>query len=70
MASAVEAGARDRGAEVSVFGPDEFTPDKVSEFNALQKTGKTVIIVTHDVELIKNTCTSVIRFDPSGSKIA
>jgi ABC-type polysaccharide/polyol phosphate transport system ATPase subunit len=35
-----------------------------------RKTGKTVIIVTHDVELIKNACTSVIRFDPSGSKIA
>ncbi len=35
MASAVEAGAKDRGAEVSVFGPDEFTPDKVSEFDAI-----------------------------------
>ncbi len=35
MASAVEAGAKDRGAEVSIFGPDGFTPDKVSEFDAI-----------------------------------
>jgi flavodoxin short chain len=35
MANAVEAGARNRGAEVSVFGPDEFTADKVSEFDAI-----------------------------------
>ncbi len=35
MASAVEAGAKDRGAEVSVFGPDEFSKDKVSEFDAI-----------------------------------
>lgn len=35
MASAVEAGAKDRGAEVSVFGPDEFSKDKVAEFDAI-----------------------------------
>lgn len=35
MASAVEAGAKDRGAEVSVFGPDEFSKDKVSKFDAI-----------------------------------
>ncbi|MCR5702740.1 MAG: flavodoxin [Lachnospiraceae bacterium] len=35
MAVAVEAGAKDSGAEVSVFGPDEFTADKVSEFDAI-----------------------------------
>ena len=29
----------------------------------LKEMGKTVIIVTHDVELIKNACTRVIRFD-------
>ena len=35
MASAVEAGAKGKGAEVSVFGPDEFTADKVSEFDGI-----------------------------------
>ncbi|MCR5510576.1 MAG: flavodoxin [Lachnospiraceae bacterium] len=35
MASAVEAGAKDRGAQVSVFGPDEFTADKVAEFDGI-----------------------------------
>ncbi len=35
MAGAVEAGAKDRGAEVSVFGPDDFTKDMVSEFDAI-----------------------------------
>ncbi|MCR4692006.1 MAG: flavodoxin [Lachnospiraceae bacterium] len=35
MASAVEAGAKDRGAEVSVFGPDDFTADKVAEFDGI-----------------------------------
>lgn len=35
MAGAVEAGAKDSGAEVSVFGPDEFTVDRVSEYDAI-----------------------------------
>ncbi len=35
MASAVEAGAKSRGAEVSVFGPDEFAADKVAEFDGI-----------------------------------
>ena len=35
MAGAVEAGAKDSGAEVSVFGPDEFTADRVSEYDAI-----------------------------------
>ncbi|MCR5391276.1 MAG: flavodoxin [Lachnospiraceae bacterium] len=35
MASAVEAGAKDKGAEVSVFGPDEFSPDKVAGFDGI-----------------------------------
>ena len=35
MAVAVEAGAKNRGAEVSVFGPDDFTADKVSEFDSI-----------------------------------
>ncbi len=35
MAKAVEEGARARGAEVSVFGPDEFTAEKVSQFDAI-----------------------------------
>jgi flavodoxin short chain len=35
MASAVEAGAKAKGAEVSVFGPDEFTPDMVAGFDAI-----------------------------------
>ncbi len=35
MASAVEAGAKERGATVSMFGPDEFTADKVSDFDGI-----------------------------------
>ena len=35
MAAAVEAGAKNAGAEVSVFGPDDFTPDKVAEFDGI-----------------------------------
>lgn len=35
MAAAVEAGAKAKGAEVSVFGPEEFTADKVAEFDAI-----------------------------------
>jgi flavodoxin short chain len=35
MASAVEAGAKSRGAEVSVFTSDDFTADKISEFDSI-----------------------------------
>ena len=35
MAAAVEAGAKNAGAEVSVFGPDDFAPDKVAEFDGI-----------------------------------
>ena len=35
MAGAVKTGAQNRGAEVSVFGPDEFAADKVAEFDAI-----------------------------------
>ena len=35
MADAVSAGAKDAGAEVSVFGPSEFGTDKVAEFDAI-----------------------------------
>ena len=35
MASAVEAGAKGKGAEVSVYGPDEFNADMVSGFDAI-----------------------------------
>ncbi len=35
MAGAVEAGAKNNGAEVSVFGPDDFTADKVAGFDAI-----------------------------------
>ena len=35
MADAVEAGAKDSGAEVSVFVSDDFTADKVTEFDAI-----------------------------------
>jgi len=35
MAGAVEAGAKSRGAEVSVFTSDDFTPDKISEFDSI-----------------------------------
>ena len=35
MANAVEAGAKEKGAEVSVFGSDDFTADMVSEFDAI-----------------------------------
>ncbi|MBE5869941.1 MAG: flavodoxin [Lachnospiraceae bacterium] len=35
MAAAVEAGAKENGAEVTVFGSSDFTPDKVAEFDAI-----------------------------------
>ena len=35
MASAVEAGAKNRGAEVSVFGPENFTAAQVAEFDGI-----------------------------------
>ncbi len=35
MAGAVEAGAKDSGADVSIFGPDDFTPDKVAEYDGI-----------------------------------
>ncbi len=35
MANAVEAGARSRGADVSVFEADEFSADKVAEFDGI-----------------------------------
>jgi len=35
MASAVEAGAKSRGAEVSVFTSDDFTADKISGFDSI-----------------------------------
>ena len=35
MADAVEAGAKNKGAEVTVFGSDEFTADKVAEFDGI-----------------------------------
>lgn len=35
MADAVEAGAKDKGAEVTVFGSDDFTADKVAEFDGI-----------------------------------
>ncbi|MCR4787065.1 MAG: flavodoxin [Lachnospiraceae bacterium] len=35
MASAVETGAKGRGADVTVLGPDGFSADKVSEFDAI-----------------------------------
>ena len=35
MAGAVEEGAKKRGAEVSVFGPEKFTADMVSEYDGI-----------------------------------
>ena len=35
MAGAMEEGAKKRGAEVSVFGPDKFTADMVSEYDGI-----------------------------------
>ena len=35
MADAVEEGAKAGGAEVSVFGPSEFSKDKVAEFDGI-----------------------------------
>ncbi len=35
MAGAVEAGAKEKGAEVTVFGPDDFSADKVAEFDGI-----------------------------------
>jgi energy-coupling factor transport system ATP-binding protein len=68
VASAVASGRDIILFDEPTSGLDYFHMIQVSEIlKSLQKTGKTVIIVTHDVELIKNACTSVIRFDPSGS---
>ena len=35
MAEAVAAGAKEKGAEVTVFGPAEFKPEMVSDFDAI-----------------------------------
>ncbi|MCR4960194.1 MAG: flavodoxin domain-containing protein [Lachnospiraceae bacterium] len=35
MAAAVEAGATERGAMVSMFGPEDFTADMVGEFDGI-----------------------------------
>lgn len=35
MAEAIAAGAKEKGAKVSVYGPTEFKPDMVSEFDAI-----------------------------------
>ncbi len=35
MASAVEAGAKGKGAEVTMFGPNDFSADKVAEFDGI-----------------------------------
>ena len=71
VASAVASGRDIILFDEPTSGLDYFHMIQVSEIlKSLQKTGKTVIIVTHDVELIKNACTSVIRFDPGGSKTA
>ena len=35
MAEAVEAGAKEAGAEVSVFSPTEFSKDKLSQFDGI-----------------------------------
>ncbi len=71
VASAVASGRDIILFDEPTSGLDYFHMIQVSEIlKSIQKTGKTVIIVTRDVELIKNACTSVIRFDPSGSKIA
>lgn len=35
MAEAVEAGAKEAGADVSVFGPAEFNKEKMSEYDAV-----------------------------------
>ena len=35
MATAVEAGAKEKGAEVTVFGPSDFSADKAAGFDAI-----------------------------------
>ncbi len=35
MAAAVEEGAKNAGAEVTIFGPDDFTPAMVAEFDGI-----------------------------------
>ncbi len=70
VASAVASGRDIILFDEPTSGLDYFHMIQVSEIlKNLQKTGKTVIIVTHDVELIKNACTSVIRFGSDGSRI-
>ncbi|MCR5734102.1 MAG: energy-coupling factor ABC transporter ATP-binding protein [Lachnospiraceae bacterium] len=65
VASAVASGRDIILFDEPTSGLDYYHMIQVSEIlRNLQKAGKTVIIVTHDVELIKNACTCVIRFDP------
>ena len=35
MVNAIVDGAKEKGAEVSVFGPSDFTPDMMNEFDAV-----------------------------------
>jgi energy-coupling factor transport system ATP-binding protein len=66
IASAVASGRDIILFDEPTSGLDYYHMMQVSEIlKNLKEMGKTVIIVTHDVELIKNACTRVIRFDPN-----
>ncbi len=66
IASAVASGRDIILFDEPTSGLDYYHMMQVSEIlKNLKEIGKTVIIVTHDVELIKNACTRVIRFDPN-----
>ncbi|MCR5093726.1 MAG: ABC transporter ATP-binding protein [Lachnospiraceae bacterium] len=63
VASAVASGRDIILFDEPTSGLDYYHMMQVSEIlKDLRKTGRTVIIVTHDVELIRNACTCVIPF--------
>ena len=63
VASAVASGRKIILFDEPTSGLDHFHMLQVSELlKKLRRSGRTLIIVTHDVELIKTACTRIIRF--------
>ena len=63
VASAVASGRRIIVFDEPTSGLDYYHMMQVSDLlKNLQHSGKTIIIVTHDIELIKNACTNIIYF--------
>lgn len=64
IASAIASGRKIILFDEPTSGLDYFHMLQVSEtLKSLQQCGKTVIVVTHDVELIHNACTQVISLE-------